>query len=615
MVKKINVGRKEIFNFIAILFAGFYIYQAIFGIISPAMNRSMFVFFGVTLVIINKPLKFPFVIIDYIILFVVVIGTIYFNLNYDRFLRNFGLPLSNIDLLVGTLMLAVTIESVRRQLGWTIAIMASFFLAYLMLGSYFPPIIAHRGFSWDAIVSTMYASTDGIYGTVTYVLAVYMFLFLVLGSFLRESGAVTFFLNLANAIMGHQTGGSAKAASIASFFVGMISGSASANVAITGQMTIPLMKENGYSPEVAGGTEAASSLGGTILPPIMGASAFIMVGITNIPYLDIIRFALIPAILYFLSVFLHCHYYAKRKGLVGIPREKLPDLKQTLKEGSHFFIPIIVLIVLLLRGMSLQRVALWSIVATFGLSFLRKESRMTLNRLLNALINSARTALPIAAVAGPVGIISTAVVWPGMSLRVSNMIMQLTGGSLALTIIFVFIIAYILGMGLSIIPSYMILATLAAPALINLGVPLPAAHLMVLWYAQLSTITPPVCLASYVAAGIAEASYWKTGMQGVMRAAAIIYLPIIFVYQPGLILFGDPLNIIRTVLTTTIAVVVLVAGLEGFFIGQLHIFQRLMLILSAFILGFTDQISIGVVMSFAIVASIVTTQLMKKRSN
>lgn len=575
----------DIRNLVAILFSGFYLYQAAFGIVSPAVNRSMFICFGIVLVILNKPSKTKlWFFLDLLLVTAVIFGTIYFNLNYDRFAREYGLDLNTLDVIIGTLMIFISIEAVRRQLGWSIAILAIIFLLYLVFGRYFPRVISHGGFTYNQIVSEMYASTNGLYGSVTYTLATYMFLFLIFGAFLKHGGATDFYLTLSRALFGSRVGGSAKAAATSSFIMGMISGSASANVAITGQVTIPLMKQNGYSPAVAGGTEAAASLGGTILPPIMGASAFIMVALTGIPYIRIALYALIPAVLYYISVFMHCHFYAAKHALSGEKKENLPDLKETLKTGLHFILPILVLIFFLFRGESLQRVGLYSIISVVILSYVRKETRLSIKKILNALADGSKTALPIVAVAGPVGIISSSVLLPGMGLRVSGMIINMTGGSLALTILLIFIIGYILGMGLSIVPAYILLATLGAPALINLGIPVVAAHLLVLWYAQLSTITPPVCLGSYVAAGIAEAPFWETGMQGVIRAAAIFYLPVVFVYQPSLILIGETSDIILTVLAVLIGVFAIVGGAEGYVLRKMNIPSRIVVIAAGLLL-------------------------------
>jgi TRAP transporter 4TM/12TM fusion protein len=606
-----RIGRKELQFAVGVAFSLFYIYQAIFGIVSPAVNRSAFIMFGVVLVMLNKPAKGYLAILDILIILFVVFGTFYFIFNFDYYARNYGLPLRVPDIVIGTIMMIIVTEAVRRQLGWTIAILAIVFVAYLVLGRYTPSLIRHSGFSWDEIISTMYASTDGIYGSVTYVLATYMLLFLIFGAFLKAGGATNFYLKLANALMGHRMGGPAKAAVTSSFIMGMITGSASANVAVTGQVTIPMMKKSGYAPHVAGGTEAAASLGGTILPPIMGASAFIMVALTGIPYLSIIKFAFIPAAIYFVTVFLHSHFYAVKKGLHGSPKDQLPSVVQTLKEGFHFIGPILVLIFFLVRGATLQRVGLYSIVSVILLSYVRKDTRMSVKKIFQALADGARTALPIVAVAGPVGLISAAVLLPGMGLRVSGMILGLTGGSILLTILFIFIIGYILGMGLSIIPAYIMLATLGAPALINLGIPVAAAHLMVLWYGQLSTITPPVCLGSYVAAGIAEASFWKTGMQGVMRAAAIFYLPVVFVYQPELLLIGEVGSIIFVIVTTFVGAFCVVAAFEGYFLGKLWIWIRGLMFAAAILVILNSLLLKGI--GLAVLLVVVAIQLIRKR--
>jgi TRAP transporter 4TM/12TM fusion protein len=340
---------------------------------------------------------------------------------------------------------------------------------------------------------------------------------------------------------------------------------------------------------VAGATEAAASLGGSILPPVMGAAAFVMVALTGIPYVTIIQYASIPGVLYFLGVYFQTHFYALKMNLKGLPQEELPKLGPSLKRGWYHIAPFFSVVYLLLKGYSLPLVALSAIACTVFFSYMRRETRMSIKDIVNGLALGAKTSIPILAIAAPVSIMSEAVLLPGMGLKLSSMILDLSGGSVAVTIFIVFVVGYILGMGLSIVPAYIILATLGAPALIQLGVPVMAAHLMVMWYGQASTITPPVCLASYVAAGLAGSSFWKTGMEAVKKAMAIFYLPILFVYQPGLLLNGSLITILATVGSLIIGIFILSTGIERYLIRKCTLLEQILLLASGtvWILGTT----------------------------
>ena len=431
----------------------------------------------------------------------------------------------------------------------------------------------HGGFNLRQIATSLYAQTDGLYGSITYVLASNLFLFLVFGVFLIRSGASDFFTDICLSFLGTRPGGGAKAAVGASFITASISGSASANVAITGNITIPMMIRTGYRPAVAGGIEAAASTGGTVMPPVMGASAFIMVALTGFSYGQIVLYATIPAVLYFLNVYLQVHFYAMRNDLKGLPAEECPPFRATLKKGWVYLVPIVVVIVLVYLDYSLRRVGLLAIVTVVVASWFT-DRRMGPRDIIEALADGARSSLPVIAIAGPVSIIAGAVLLPGTGIRVTGLIIDLGQSNLAFTVMFIFIIAYILGMGLSVIPAYVILATLAAPALIQLGIPVMAAHLLVLWWGQASNVTPPVALAAYMAAGISKERLWPVCNVAMVKAMAIFYLPVLFVYQPGLLLQGGLVEIVLTVGTLALGGLIISAGIEGFFYVRMGVLMR-----------------------------------------
>lgn len=559
------------------LFTGYYMYIAVVGTFAPNIDRSLFIYGGVVLALCIFPLRAAFWprMLDVALLAATSFATVRFNIMYLTFAENEGTDIGEFDVVMGWIMIFAVIEAGRRVLGLTMAIISIFFLLFLMYGNYVPWPFVHSGFDMLQIADALYAQTDGLYGSITYVLASNLFLFLVFGVFLIHSGASDFFTDICLSFLGTRAGGGAKAAVGSSFITASISGSASANVAITGNITIPLMIRTGYRPHVAGGIEAAASTGGTVMPPVMGASAFIMVALTGIPYGTIVLYATIPALLYFLNVYLQVHFYAMRNELKGLPEAECPDTRETLRSGWVFLIPIVAVIALVYLDYSLKRVGLLAICSVVVASWFTKR-RMGPRDIIRTMAEAAKASLSIIAIAGPVSIIAGAVLLPGTGIRVTGLIIDLAQSNLAFTIMFIFIIGYILGMGLSVIPAYVILATLAAPALIQLGIPVIAAHLLVLWWGQASNVTPPVALAAYMAAGISKQPLWRVCNVAMIKAMGIFYLPVLFVYQPGLLLDGGVVNILVTVGTLALGGVAIAAAIEGFFYVRLSLLMRLL---------------------------------------
>ena len=557
----------------------YYLYVATFGTFSPALDRSLFIYAGVALSICVYPLRKTISarLFDLIFLVAVSVATFRFNEHYLVFAENEGFDIGNFDMLMGWIMILGVIEAGRRALGFSMALISGFFLAFLYFGSYIPWPFVHGGFNLRQIATSLYAQTDGLYGSITYVLASNLYLFLVFGIFLIRSGASDFFTDICLSFLGTRPGGGAKAAVGSSFITASISGSASANVAITGNITIPMMIRTGYRPAVAGGIEAAASTGGTVMPPVMGASAFIMVALTGFSYGKIVLYATIPALLYFLNVYLQVHFYAMRNNLRGLPPEECPPFRNTFKKGWVYLIPILVVILLVYMDYSLRRVGLLAIASVIIASWFT-ERKMGLRAIIEALAEGAKGSLPIIALAGPVSIIAGAVLLPGTGIRITGLIIDLAHSNLAFTIVFIFLIGYILGMGLSVIPAYVILATLAAPALIQLGIPVMAAHLLVLWWGQASNVTPPVALAAYMAAGISKERLWPVCNVAMVKAMAIFYLPVLFVYQPALLLEGTFVDIILTIGTLALGGLSISAGIEGYFYHPMNLLIRFLAI-------------------------------------
>ena len=557
----------------------YYLVVATIGTFSPALDRSLFIYAGVALSICHFPLARTMFarLFDGVFLAAVTYATFRFNQMYLFFAENEGDDIGDFDMVMGWIMIIGVIEAGRRCLGPAMAVISTLFLLFLYFGNYVPWPFVHSGFQLREIATALYAQTDGLYGSITYVLASNLFLFLVFGVFLIRSGASDFFTDICLSILGTRAGGGAKAAVGSSFITASISGSASANVAITGSITIPMMIRTGYRPAVAGGIEAAASTGGTVMPPVMGASAFIMVALTGFSYGKIVLFATAPALLYFLNVYLQVHFYARRNGLKGLPADDCPGFRETLKSGWMFLVPIAVVVVLVYLDYSLRRVGLLAIASVIVATWFTSR-KMGPRDIVAAMADGAKSSLPIIGIAGPVSIIAGAVLLPGTGIRVTGLIIDLADSNLAFTVLFIFIIGYILGMGLSVIPAYVILATLAAPALIQLGIPVMAAHLLVLWWGQASNVTPPVALAAYMAAGISKERLWPVCNVAMVKGMAIFYLPVLFVYQPGLMLEGTAVEICLTIGTLAVGGLAISAGVEGFFYTSLSAIMRLIAI-------------------------------------
>lgn len=559
--------------------SAYYLYVAAVGIEFPQLDRSLFIYFGIVLAFALRPASGSSValrLLDLVIIVGATVATVNFNMRYDDFLQMVGAPISDFDAMCAWFLIAACLESCRRVLGWSIPILAVVFLVFLRYGTWVPAPLTHVDFDWRTIAGYMYGGTDGLYSDLTYVLASQMYLFLVFGTFLMRAGAADYFALASVALVGNRTGGTAKAAVASSAIIGSITGSAAANAAIAGSVTIPLMIAAGFKRHVAGGIEAAASTGGTVLPPVMGVAAFIMVSLTGIPYTTIAIYSAVPAILYYVCVYAQVHFYAKRNHLSGMPRSELPPLGATLASGWYYVAPIIVIVAMVALNYSLAFTALAAIIASFVTSWFRKATRMGVRATLEAMANGAQQALPILVVAGPVAIMSECLLLPGTGLRVTGLILDVGHGNLEITLLLVYVIAYVLGMGLSVVPAYIILATLAAPALIQLHVPVLAAHLLVMWWSQASNIKPPVALAVYVTSSIAGSPLWATGWAAVLKGAGLFFIPVLFIYQPSILFNGTDSQIVLTLITITAGIIVCAAAIEGYFRRPLSVAARIL---------------------------------------
>jgi len=621
-----NIVTKMV-NLTAFIFVVLYLYQGIFGLFDPYIYRSLYLLFTMVLIFSLKSSDKEQVYIAKIsvldiILIICAIGSIlYFIFRYDYFCARAGLSLSSLTIFMGIIAIIAAIEACRRKFGLVLPIIAIFFVLYDFFGPYFPGILRHSGFDLSAVIGILYASTDGMFGKMTYIFAYYVFPFLIFGTFLRKAGVTKFFINLGQAIFGHTSGGVAKASVIGSGLLGSIMGTPTGNVAITGSVTIPSMKENKYPSHFAAAVEASASLGGSILPPIMGAAAFVMSSLTGIPYKEVIARATIPAILYFYHVFFTIHLYAQRAGLKPLKKEEVPSLEETLKEGWYYFTPIFVIIYLIAAGWSLARVATAGIITAIICAQIRKETRMSFRDLYDTIVQAAKDSLIIGAVACAIGIIVTSIDLPGLGITFSSAMLDLSKGITLLLVALCLCVSYILGMGLPITAAYLVLIVLAGPALKAVGIPLFIAHMLVLWYSQDSTITPPVCPNVFTAmsiAGLPGSKLWKTGLYAVHLSHGLYYIPIFFIYHPGLLLMDSVGDIVLATISAIGFATAFIVGIEGYFLTHLHFTERIVFLGAAGCLFFpTYNVKIigGILILLGIIVEIIRKKAIAKKQS
>ncbi len=500
--------------------------------------------------------------------------------------------------IIGTLLV---LEACRRVIGLVMTGICAASIAYAIFGQYMPELIIHKGYSIERISTTLWLTTEGIFGLPIGVAATFVFVFVLFGAILETTGGGAFFIDMAYALTGRFSGGPAKAAVVASGFMGSVSGSAVGNVVATGSFTIPMMKKVGYRPHVAGAVEAVASTGGQLMPPIMGAGAFLMAEFTNTSYLTIIKVALVPAIMYYVTVILFVHYEAQKYGLKGQPRENLPKLLNVIKNGLHFIIPVLILIYVLMSNYSPMMAGFVAVVSTLFISIIANSVRWTINgptrislgrfcldqfkSIIKALENGAKNAVMVSIACAAAGIIVGMVSLTGMGLKFSSLVLELSYGIKVLAILLIGGASLVLGMGLPVTASYIVLATLAGPALLDMGVPIMVAHMIVFWYSQDANVTPPVSLASFAGAGIAKANPMKTALTSWKLAKGLYIIPIIMAYRP-LLGMGNNYElfhweVISTMIFTTLGLIAFASALERYFFRKATIFETLLLWLAA----------------------------------
>jgi len=575
----------QIVRIVAIAMAVFQIYTAQFGLFSALVQRSIHLAFACTLVFLIYPLSKRFAgayfwrirLIDWGLAAVAITTLVHLAMTYKTLAMRGG-EASSADLWLGGILLLLVLECTRRLMGPALPIITLIAILYTLIGDRIPGMWGHFPIDHEQFISYQYLTTEGLFGIPLGVSASFIFIFIMFGAFLVSSGTGEFFIKFSNALAGHFRGGPAKVAVVSSGFFGTISGSAVANVVSTGSFTIPLMKKIGYRGVFAGAVESVSSTGGQFMPPVMGAGAFIMADMLGVGYLEVVKAAILPGVLYFLALFWMVHMEALKLGLRGLNREELPPLWATIKAGGHLMIPAFLLIGFLILGYSPMKAGLWAIISVWVISAIRKATRMGFRAVLNAMEKGATGCLEVALACACAGIVIGCVTQTGLGLKFSGLIIDAAGGNLILSLIFVMFASIILGMGLTTSAAYILTVILGGPVLIELGVNPLAAHMFVFYYACLSTVTPPVALASFAGAAIAGSKPFATGFES-MRLAAVAYLvPYFFVFSPELIWKGSLGAIGLAAFSATIGTIALGSGLMGYLVDRLNWLFRLLLL-------------------------------------
>jgi len=595
------------FTVVAVVLSVFHLYTAGFGLLLSMKQRAI----HWMLLLVMLFMYFPAAkrssrvrpsAIDIVLITGSVISSLYLLFNYESIIVRGGIP-SGMDMVMGVIMILVTLEATRRAVGKELLIICLVFIAYAALGNYAPGILAHKGFSLSRIVGQFYITTEGIFGIPLDVSATYLVLFIFFGAVLKETGLDLFFRDVSLAIAGRISGGPAQVAVVASGLFGSINGSATANVVSTGTFTIPLMKSVGYQPYFAGAVEAVASTGGQLMPPIMGSAAFIMSEFLGIPYLKIALAALIPAIFYYLSCGVMVYFRAKKMNLRVLTSEEIPSIKATFKKTGHMVLPLLLLVYLLFKGKTPLFAAFYSIIVTIALSYLKKDTRLTLKNYIAIAENTAKSMIGVAAACASAGIVIGVVSLTGIGLTLGNNLVNLAGGSVILMLILTMLVSIVMGMGVPTTVVYILMATITAPPLVALGFEPLAAHMFVFYFALLASVTPPVAIAAYAGAGLAEASPSKTGWQAFRLAIAGFIIPYIFIFSPELLFVNADIGIIIPILTGLMGIVSLGASFEGYMMRKLKYYERLILLVAALCLIVPETISdlIGLALFLAVV--------------
>lgn len=570
-----------IINVICIAFAVFQLYTATFGVLDAHLQRAIHLAFGFLLIFLLYPgrkswSRSSMNPLDVLLAIVGAASALYIVANYQELVLRAGMN-NETDFVVGVIGTLMVFEAARRVVGWPMITVALFFMIYAFAGPYIPGIMAHRGVQVQELFDHLFFTTEGIFGTPMGVSSTFIYLFILFGSYLEATGLGKFFIDLANAIAGWAAGGPAKVAVLSSGLMGTVSGSSVGNVAGTGAFTIPMMKKLGYRPAFAGAVEAAASTGGQLMPPVMGAAAFLMAEFVGVPYFDVVKAAVIPALLYYIGVWLGVHYEAKKYGLKGTPREELPKFGPLFMEKGHLALPLAVIVYLLVSGYTPMRAALAAIVLSIVCACLRKSTRIGFREIVQGLIDGSKGVLGVLIACATAGIIIGVVTKTGVGLKVATALLDLSGGQLLPAMFFTMVTSLILGMGVPTTANYVITSTIAAPALVQMNVPVLAAHMFAFYFGIVADVTPPVALAAYAGAGIAGANPMRCGVIAAKLAIAAFIVPYIFVLAPELLMIhATPLTITLSALTAIVGMWGVSVAMIGFCQNLLNLPQRVL---------------------------------------
>lgn len=573
---------------IAFAMSCFHFYTSGFGLMLLQKQGAIHIAFTMALVFLLYPvssknkIKNSIPWYDFICAVVSIMSALYIVVYFNELTSRSGLP-NFWDLLFGFLFMVSLLEATRRISNPVLPALAIIAMLYCYFGRYMPDMLAHRGFSVERIINHMYLGTEGIFGTPLQVSSTFVFMFILFGSVLERTGLGKFIIDLSLALAGWSTGGPAKVAVVSSGLMGMVSGSSVANVCTTGMFTIPLMKSVGYNPEFAGAVEAVASTGGQIMPPVMGAVAFIMAQMLGVPYMKVAVAAIVPALLYYFAVMVQVHFEASRLGLKGIPFSRLPSLWALIRSKGFLLIPLFAIIYFLLAGYTPLKSAFNGIVISFVLSWISKDTRLTPDRIFEAFDSGARAAIGVACACATVGMIVGTGTLTGLALRIANAIVSLSGGHKLLTLFYTMVASLLLGMGLPTTANFIVTSTMAAPALLLLGVPPLAAYMFVFYFGIAADLTPPVALAAYAGAGISGSDPMRTGVTSFKLALAGFLVPYVYVYNPILLFVGveSYVHLAQAIGTALLGVFLLAMSTIGFFKTKVILPLRLLAFVGA----------------------------------
>jgi TRAP transporter 4TM/12TM fusion protein len=595
---------------IAIAMSLYHMYVAAFGPPEAYFFRGTHLLFTMTLIFLLYPLKpgggWGWRIMDLILLAASWAFILHIFINYD-YVTNRIIYIDELtlrDMVYATLAILLVLEATRRVLGWGLSVTAIGFLAYPLF---------FTNVRLSVLMEQLYLSTEGIFGSTLGVSASYVMLFVLFGAFMEKGGVGSLFMDFALSLTGHTAGGPGKVSVVSSSLFGTVSGSAVANVMVDGPMTIPLMKRSGFRPRFAAAVEATASTGGQIMPPVMGAAAFVMAEFLAVSYFQVTIWAIIPAILYFVAVFFAVHFEAKRYGLLGVPRAELPSLGQVMRERGHLFVPILIVFVGLIAGYSAPLCALVATLACLPVALLRRTTRegISWRSVFNALEDGAKNTLPVAIACACAGIVIGSTTITGLGITFTQFVVALSQNMLPLALLLTAIAGIVLGLGLPTTPSYIVMVALLVPALIKLGTVTPAAHMFAFYFAILSAITPPVALAVFAAATLAKANMWDAGWAAMRVGAAGYIVPFMFVYEPALLMIGPWYVTVLAFASAVIGVMTLAASLHGYLFAALSMWQRMLLFVAAILLIAPELISS--IVGLALLAAVAINQGLLQR--